>query len=105
MGTYVRGILALAAFLLVAGELPAQNQAQPPLRMIFGVWKDSSGAGYASKHMSKTAWDQVAAGAVLVKDKAGHVQVTQRYNEAGGSAAALARASWTRSRPSARTMW
>ena len=86
---YARGILSLAAFLLVAGELPAQDQAQPPLRMIFGVWQDTSGAGYASKHMSKTTWDQVAAGAVLVKDKAGHVQVSQRYNEAGGSVTAL----------------
>lgn len=39
--------------------------------------------------MSKAAWDQVAAGAVLIKDKAGQVQVKERYNQAGGSATAL----------------
>jgi len=39
--------------------------------------------------MSKSAWDQVEAYAVLVEDKAGNVAVEQRHNEAGGSVRAL----------------
>ena len=88
MGTYARGIWSLAAFLVVASPLPAQDQA-PPLRMIYAVWKDTTGAGYAIKQMSKGAKDQVAAWAVLVKDKNGHVELKQRYNKAGGDDQAM----------------
>ena len=50
--------------------------------MNFGcIQKDTTGAGYAMKHMSKSAWDQVEAYAVLVKDKAGNVAVKHRHNE------------------------
>lgn len=34
--------------------------------------------------MSKAARDQVAAGAVLIKDEAGQVEVKDRFNQAGG---------------------
>ena len=90
MGTYARGIWSVAAFLLVAGPLAAQDTAEPPpLRMIYAVWKNADGAGHAMSKMSKTAKDQVEAYAVLVKNDAGHVEVKQRHNQAGGSARAL----------------
>ena len=89
MGTHGRGIWSLSAFLLVANPLLAQEKAEPPIRMIYAVWKDTAGAGYAMKHMSKKTYDQVEAYAVLTKDKAGQVEVKQRYNQAGGSARAL----------------
>ena len=89
MSTYRASYLSVAAVLLVASPLPAQAQDEAPLRMIYAVWKDTEGAGYAMDHMSKTARDQVEAFAVLTKDKAGKVEVKQRYNQAGGSVRAL----------------
>jgi hypothetical protein len=90
MGKYASGIWAVAALLLVAGPLTAQDKAEaPPLRMIYAVWKDASGAGYAMSKMSKSAKDQVEAYAVLVKDDAGHVAVKERGNKAGGSDRAM----------------
>ena len=90
MGTYARGIWSVAAFLLVAGPLTAQDKAEaPPLRMIYAVWKNADGADHAMSKMSKSAKDQVAAYAVLVKNDAGHVEVKKRHNQAGGSAEAL----------------
>jgi len=90
MGTYARGVWSVAAFLLVAGPLAAQDTAEPPpLRMIYAVWKNADGAGHAMSKMSKTAKDQVEAYAVLVKNDAGHVEIKQRHNQAGGSARAL----------------
>ena len=78
MSTYRAWYLSLAAFLLVAGRLPAQAQDEAPLKMIYAVWSDTAGAGSALKNMSKSARDQVEASAVLVKDKNGHVEVKQQ---------------------------
>ena len=89
MSTYRAWYLSLAAFLLVAGRLPAQAQDEAPLKMIYAVWSDTAGAGSALKNMSKSARDQVEATAVLVKDKNGHVEVKQRQNKAGGSDRAM----------------
>jgi hypothetical protein len=89
MSTYRASYLSVAVVLLAASSLPAQAQDEAPLRMIYAVWKDTEGAGYAMDHMSKTARDQVEAFAVLTKDKAGKVEVKQRYNQAGGSVRAL----------------
>jgi hypothetical protein len=89
MRSYRAWHLSLAAFLVGASPLAAQAQAEPPLRMIFAVWKDTSAAGTTMKHMSKGSYDLVEAYAVLVKDTAGTVDVRQRHNKAGGSATAL----------------
>ena len=88
MSTYRAWYLSLAAFLMVAGPLPAQESA-PPLKMIYAVWKDTTGAASTVKHMSKDAKDMVQAYAVLTKDSTGKVEVKQRHNQAGGSVAAL----------------
>jgi hypothetical protein len=88
MSTYRGWYLSLAGFLLVAGPLPAQESA-PPLKMIYAVWKDTSGAASTVKHMTKDAKDMVQAYAVLIKDSTGKVEVRQRHNQAGGSVAAL----------------
>jgi hypothetical protein len=89
MSTYRAWCVSLAAFLLVAGRLPAQAQDEAPLRMIYAVWSDTTGAGYAMQNMSKSARDLVEASAVLIKDKDGRIEVRQRQNKAGGSVRAL----------------
>jgi hypothetical protein len=57
--------------------------------MIYAVWSDTTGAGYAMQNMSKGARDLVEASAVLVKGKDGQVELKQRQNKAGGSVRAL----------------
>lgn len=89
MGAYAPGIWSLAAFLVASSPLLAQEKAETPLRMIYAVWKDTAGAGYAMKHMSKGAYDKVAAYAVLIKDEHGAVEVKTRHNQAGGSPTAM----------------
>ena len=89
MGTYRALYLSLAAFLAVGGPLTAQAQTEPPLKMVYAVWKGTGGAANTMKQMNKKTYDLVEAYAVLVKDTAGKVDVTQRHNKAGGSAAAM----------------
>lgn len=89
MSTYRAWQLSLGAFLLVAGPLQAQAPTEQPLKMIFATWKDSASAANTMKHMSKASKDAVDAYAVLIKDKAGKVEVKQRHNQAGGSVTAL----------------
>ena len=89
MRSYRAWYLSLAAFLMVGSPLPAQAQAEPPLKMIFAVWKDTAAAAHTMKSMSKGAYDLVEAYAVLVKDTTGKVEVRQRHNQSGGSVTAL----------------
>ena len=89
MSTYRTWYLSLAAFLLVANPWAAQAQTEAPLKMIYAVWKDSTGAASTLKQMSKGTKDLIEATAVLTKDKAGKVEVSKRYNKAGGSVTAL----------------
>jgi hypothetical protein len=88
-GIYRAWCQSLAAFLLVGGPLPAQAQEEPPLKMVYAVWKDIGGAANTMRHMNKKTYDLVEAYAVLVKDTAGKVEVSQRHNKAGGSARAM----------------
>jgi len=89
MGTYRAWYLSLAAFLLVTGQVRAQDKEAPPLKMVYAVWKDQGGAATTMKQMNKKTYDLVEAWAVLVKDKTGKVTVSERHNKAGGSAAAM----------------
>jgi len=57
--------------------------------MVYAVWKDTGGAANTMMHMNKKTYDLVEAYAVLVKDTAGKVEVSQRHNKAGGSARAM----------------
>jgi hypothetical protein len=90
MGVYARGIWSLAAFLVVAGPLRAQDKEAQPLKMVYAVWGNPGGAANAIAHMNKKTYDLVEAYAVIVKDKSGKVEVKQRHNKAGGSATAMA---------------
>ncbi len=45
MGTYTRGTWPLALFVLFANPLMAQDK-DPPLKMVYAVWKDIGGAAY-----------------------------------------------------------
>jgi hypothetical protein len=57
--------------------------------MVYAVWKDTGGAANTMMHMNKKTYDLVEAYAVLVKDTAGKVEVSQRHNKAGGSSRAM----------------
>jgi hypothetical protein len=89
MGNYRAWYLSLAAFLLGAGPVTAQAQEETPLKMVYAVWKSPGGAANIMKQMNKKTYDLVEAYAVLVKDETGKVQVSQRHNQAGGSATAM----------------
>jgi hypothetical protein len=89
MSTYRAWYLSLAGFLLVAGPVPALAQKEPPLKMVYAVWKDTAAAATTMRHMNKKTYDLVEAYAVLVKDKTGKVEVSQRHNKAGNSARAM----------------
>ncbi len=92
MSTYPAWYLSLAAFLLVASPMSVRAQAQAPMKMIYAVWSDTTGAENTMKHMSK---GQIEAYAVLIKDKAGKVEVRQRWHKTGGSSATPLQASQT----------
>jgi hypothetical protein len=89
MGTYRALYLSVAAFMLVAAPGRALAQKEQPLKMVYAVWKDPGGAANIMKQMNKKTYDVVEAYAVLVKHSTGKVEVSQRHNQAGGSAAAM----------------
>src|SRR5436190_2549290 len=89
MSTYRAWYLSLAAFILVAGPRPLLAQSDAPLKMVYAVWKDPGSAATIMRNMNKKTYDVVEAYAVIVKDKTGKVEVTQRRNKAGGSDRAM----------------
>jgi hypothetical protein len=89
MGTYVRGISSLAAFLLVGSPLSAQAPEDAPLKMVYAVWKSPGAAANIMSQMNKKTYDKVEAWAVIAKDSTGKVKVKQRHNKAGGSDRAM----------------
>ena len=89
MSTYRPWYLSLTAFLLVASPWSAQAQEEAQVKMIYAVWAAPSAAENTLKHMNKGAKDQMEAYAILTKDKAGKVDVTQRYYKSRGSATGL----------------
>jgi hypothetical protein len=89
VGIYRTWYLALAASVAVVGPLSAQDKDEPPLKMVYAVWKSPGGAENAVDHMNKKTYDLVEAYAVLVKDSSGKVEIKKRHNKAGGSAQAM----------------
>jgi hypothetical protein len=84
MSSYRAWYQSLAGFLLVAIPGSAQAQKEEPVKLIYAVWQDSTAAENTLKHMSKGAKDQIAAYAVLVKDKDGNVDTRLRHHKTGG---------------------
>lgn len=80
MRTYRAWYLSLASSLLVAGPFTVQAQSQAPVKMVFAVWHDTTGAEAAVKRMSKSAKDHIEAYAVLIKDPAGKVDTRLRHH-------------------------
>jgi hypothetical protein len=89
MSTYHAWYLSVAAFLVVVSPGSAQAQTESSMKLIYAVWKDTTGAGHTMKHMGKSAKDLIEAYAVLIKDKDGNVEVRQRAHKTGGSATGL----------------
>jgi hypothetical protein len=85
MSTYHTWYLSLAAFLLVASPWSAQAQKEASVKMIFAVWKDTTGAERAVKHLSGSTKDQIEAYAVLVKDNNGTVEPKLRHHKSGSA--------------------
>ena len=89
MSAYRAWYLSLAAFLLVASPWSAQAQKEAQVKMIYAVWTTPTAAENTLKHMNKGAKDQMEAYAILTKDQAGKVDVTQRYHKSTGSSTGL----------------
>ncbi len=84
MTAYRAWYQSLAGFLLVAIPAAALAQEEAPVKLIYAVWQDSTAAENTVKHMSKGAKDQIAAYAVLVKDKDGNVDTRLRHHKTAG---------------------
>ena len=85
MSTYHAWYLSLGGFLMVASPGSAHAQKDVPVKMVYAVWHDTTGAQNAVKHMSKGAKDQIEAYAVVIKDKAGKVEPRLRHHKAGSA--------------------
>lgn len=86
---YARGTWSLAAFLVIGSPMPAQAQKEPPLKMVYAVWKSAGGAANILAGMNKKTYDMIEAYVVLVKDTAGTTKVKQRGNKTGGDPTAM----------------
>ena len=80
MSTYRAWYLSLASSLLVASPWAVQAQSQAPVKMVFAVWHDTTGAEAAVKRMSTSSKDHIEAYAVLIKDPAGKVDTRLRHH-------------------------
>jgi hypothetical protein len=89
MSTYRPWYLSVTAFLLVAGPVSALAQEEGQVKMIYAVWSNQTAAENTLKHMNTAAKDQMEAYAILTKDKAGKIDVTQRYHKSRGSSTGL----------------
>jgi hypothetical protein len=76
----------LAGFLLVACPWSAQAQKETPVKLVYAVWHNTTGAENNLKHMSQGAKNQIEAYAVLVKDKDGNVETSLRHHKSTGFA-------------------
>jgi hypothetical protein len=76
----------LAGFLVVASPWSALAQKETPVKLVYAVWNNSTGAENTLKHMSKGAKNQIEAYAVLVKDKEGNVETRLRHHKSTGFA-------------------
>jgi hypothetical protein len=82
MSTYRAWYLSLASSLLVASPWTVQAQSEAPVKLVFAVWHDTTGAEGAVGRMSKSAKDQIEAYAVLIKDPQGKVDTRLRHHRA-----------------------
>ena len=80
MSTYRAWYLSLVSSLLVASPWTLQAQSKEPVKMVFAVWHNTTGAEAAVKRMSKPAKDHIEAYAVLTKDSAGKVDTGLRHH-------------------------
>ena len=80
MSTYRALYLSLTSCLLVASPWSLQAQSEAPVKLVFAVWHDTTGAESAVKRMSTSAKDQIEAYAVLIKDAQGKVDTRLRHH-------------------------
>jgi hypothetical protein len=79
MNTHHAMWLPLAGLLALADPLPAQGHGQSPLKLIYAVWGDATGAPNAIAGLDKHLRDQIEAYAILAKDPDGSVEIRAKH--------------------------
>jgi hypothetical protein len=74
MNTHHPMWLPLAGLLALADPLPAQVHGQAPLKLIYAVWEDATGAPNAIAGLDKELRDQIESYAVIARDRDGKVE-------------------------------
>jgi hypothetical protein len=85
MSTY-HAILPLAGLLALADPLSAQGHGQAPLKLIYVVWEDSTGAPNAIAGLDKQLRDQIESYAIIARDRDGSVEVRDKHDKDDSSA-------------------
>ncbi len=80
MNTYPK-ILPLAGLLALAHPLPAQGHGQAPLKLIYAVWEDTTGAPNAIAGLDKQLRDQIESYAIITRDWDGSVDVREKHDK------------------------
>ncbi len=80
MNTYPK-ILPLAGLLALAHPLPAQGHGQAPLKLIYAVWEDTTGAPNAIAGLDKQLRDQIESYAIITRDRDGSVDVREKHDK------------------------
>lgn len=94
MRMYARGTWLPAAFLVIGSPISAQAQKEPPLKMVYAVWKDPGGAANILAEMNKKTYDLIAAYVILVKDTAGTIQSSSGATRPGAPPGPCGPARW-----------
>jgi hypothetical protein len=80
MTTYSK-ILPLAGLLALAHPLPAPGHGQAPLKLIYAVWEDTTGAPNAIAGLDKQLRDQIESYAIITRDRDGSVEVREKHDK------------------------
>jgi hypothetical protein len=81
MNTYHAMALPLAGLLALAGPLPAQGHGQSPLKLIYVVWGDATGAPNAIAGLDKQLRDQIESYAIIAKGPDGSVEIRAKHDK------------------------
>ncbi len=81
MNTHHAMWLPLAGLLALADPLPAQAHGQAPLKLIYAVWEDATGAPNAIAGLDKQLRDQIESYAVIARDRDGKVEIRDKHDK------------------------
>jgi hypothetical protein len=81
MNTHHLLSLPLAGLLAFVGPLPAQGHGQSPLKLIYAVWGDATGAPNAIAGLDKQLRDQIESYAILARGPDGSVEIRAKHDK------------------------